>query len=192
MILGRAQKLEWELIRSFPMTEAGEPDWSVFENGPPDYICEMFTVLEDRARATRPRLLNAQRELGMPAWADIKPCLANPDAPGRYLYEPADWGFRRRRSGAPARGAQEQSPALARKRRRAGQQKLTSEFPVQQEAMPPSSEGQSGRTSPQLSPVRNPSKRLRRKTRNMSTAATSSTPTTRTTCELPLHCARSK
>ena len=55
-------KLEWELIRSFPVTDEGEPDWAVFEDGPPDYICEVFSVLEERARATWPRLLNAQQE----------------------------------------------------------------------------------------------------------------------------------
>ena len=93
MILGRAQKLEWELIRSFPMTDEGEPDWGVFENGPPDYICEVFSILEDRARATRQRLLNAQRELGMPAPERIKPCAPDPETRKRFLYDRIAWGF---------------------------------------------------------------------------------------------------
>ena len=49
MILGRARKLEWELLRNFPMTCDGEYDWSVFEEGPPAYLCEFLTVLRERA-----------------------------------------------------------------------------------------------------------------------------------------------
>ena len=40
MILGRGQKLEWTMLRNFPMTDEGDHDWSVFERGPPLYICE--------------------------------------------------------------------------------------------------------------------------------------------------------
>ena len=57
MILGRAQKLDWELLRNFPSTPDGEPDWSVFENGPPAYLCEFLAVLKRRAHETQRRLL---------------------------------------------------------------------------------------------------------------------------------------
>ena len=93
MILGRAQKLEWQLIRDFPTNADGEPDWSVFENGPPDYMCEVFEILEQRAKSTWPRMLQAQRELGMPKWEDIRPCLPDPNDLERYLYNAREWGF---------------------------------------------------------------------------------------------------
>ena len=96
MIMGRARKLDWMLLQNFPSTPDGEPDWTVFENGPPAYLCEFLEVLGQRARETMPRLLCCQRELNMPAWEKIKPCSPDPASPGRYLYEPADWGFRRR------------------------------------------------------------------------------------------------
>ena len=86
MIMGRARKLEWVLIRNFPYAPDGEPDWSVFESGPPAYLCEFLEVLEQRAKETWPRLLRCQRELGMPAWEDIKPCAPDPEASRRYLY----------------------------------------------------------------------------------------------------------
>jgi hypothetical protein len=96
MIMGRARKLEWVLMRNFPFTPDGEPDRSIFENGPPAYLCEFLDVLGQRARETWPRLLRCQRDLGMPAWEHIKPCAPDPKASGRYLYEPGDWGFHRR------------------------------------------------------------------------------------------------
>ena len=68
MILGRAQKLEWVLLRNFPHTADGEPDWSVFESGPPAYLCEFMEALEKRAKGTWPRLLRAQRNMGLPAF----------------------------------------------------------------------------------------------------------------------------
>ena len=49
MILGRAQALEWSLFRNFPTVD-GEPDFSVFEQGPPSYIAEFLHRLEDRGR----------------------------------------------------------------------------------------------------------------------------------------------
>ena len=57
MILGRARKLEWIVLRNFPQTADGASDWGIFENGPPAYICEFMEVLERRALLTMPRLL---------------------------------------------------------------------------------------------------------------------------------------
>jgi hypothetical protein len=98
MILGRAQKLEWVLLENFPYTDDGMPDWGLFEQGPPSYMCELMEVLEKRAKATRPRLLQAVRELGVPAWATLrqKPRKPDPDCKGRFLHDPSDWGFQRR------------------------------------------------------------------------------------------------
>ena len=91
MIIGRARKLDWVLIRNFPCAPDGEADWSVFESGPPAYLCEFLEILGQRARETWPRLLRCQTELRMPAWEEIKACAPDPEAPGRYLYEPQDW-----------------------------------------------------------------------------------------------------
>ena len=95
MILGRVRKLEWLMIRNFPLDENSEPDWKIFEGGPSDYLCELMAVLEERAKQTYPRLLRAQRSLGMPAWEDIKPCPPDPEHEGRFLYVPDDWGITR-------------------------------------------------------------------------------------------------
>ena len=96
MILGRARKLEWMLLRNFPRTPAGDPDWSIFEGGPPAYLCEFLDVLKQRAKATKPRLLRSQQASGLPAWRASNQCSPDPNNPGQYLYIPEDWGFRRR------------------------------------------------------------------------------------------------
>ena len=46
MILGRAQALQYSLFRNFPTTENGDVDWSLFENGPPQYIADFLHRLE--------------------------------------------------------------------------------------------------------------------------------------------------
>jgi len=97
MGLGRARKLEWMLLRSFPLDGGGELDWSIFEKGPPEYLCEFMVALESRARKTRPKLLRAQRELGLPAFECLPQCLPDPAHAGRFLYNPLDWGFPDRR-----------------------------------------------------------------------------------------------
>ena len=74
MGLGRQRKLAWMLIRNFPRTPDGDPDWAIFEGGPPAYLCEVMAVLERRAQATLPRLLQAQRSLGLPRWEDVPVC----------------------------------------------------------------------------------------------------------------------
>ena len=91
MGLGRAQKLEWLLLRNFPQDDAGELDWSIFEKGPPDCHVEFLEALETRAKLTWPRLERAQRELGMPAWADVPACAPDPSRKGRFLYDPTKW-----------------------------------------------------------------------------------------------------
>ena len=91
MILGRAQKLEWVLLRNFPHIADGEPDWSVFESGPPAYLCEFMEALEKRAKGTWPRLLRAQRNLGLPAFEAITPCAPDPNKKDTFLYKPEDW-----------------------------------------------------------------------------------------------------
>ena len=55
MILGRARKLDWTLLRNFPTLPDGEPDWEIFEQGPPAYLCEFMDCLEKRAQSTLPR-----------------------------------------------------------------------------------------------------------------------------------------
>ena len=46
MILGRAQSLQYSLFRNFPTMENGDVDWSLFENGPPQYIADFLHRLE--------------------------------------------------------------------------------------------------------------------------------------------------
>ena len=46
MILVRAQALQYSLFRNFPTTENGDVDWSLFENGPPQYIADFLHRLE--------------------------------------------------------------------------------------------------------------------------------------------------
>jgi len=92
MALGRARKLEWMLLRNFPRDDAGDLDWNIFENGPPDFLVEFMEILEKKAKATWPKLEKAQRELGMPAWADVPECLPDPRKKGRFLYDAALWG----------------------------------------------------------------------------------------------------
>ena len=92
MGLGRAQKLEWMLLRNFPKDDAGELDWSIFEKGPPDFLVEFLEALDKRAKATLPRLERARLELGMPSWEDVPHCAPDPAIKGRFLYDPAAWG----------------------------------------------------------------------------------------------------
>jgi len=94
MILGRARKLEWLVLRNFPRAADGTADWAIFENGPPAYICEFMEALEQLALRTLPRLLQAQQELGAPAWEELLPCPPDPSAVGRYLYDPSAWPVR--------------------------------------------------------------------------------------------------
>ena len=98
MALGRAQKLEWMLLRNFPRDTYGELDWSLFEKGPPEFIVEFFEFLETKAKATRPKLMQVQKDLGMPLFKDVPRCEVDPDQKGRYLYDPDAWTKKARES----------------------------------------------------------------------------------------------
>ena len=87
MGLGRAQRLDRILLRNFPRVDDGDLDWSILERGPPDFLIEFFHTLEKLAKRTLPRLLKAQRDLGMPSWDDCPRCKPDPAKPGRYLYD---------------------------------------------------------------------------------------------------------
>ena len=52
MILGRARKLSWMLLRNLPRKADGEVDWSFFESGPPPYVEEAMERLEAMHAAT--------------------------------------------------------------------------------------------------------------------------------------------
>ncbi len=88
MVLGRARKLEWLLLRNFPCDEGGSPNWSIFERGPPGYLCEFTEKLKQRAAETWPRLLRAQCASGMPAFEDLPVCAPDPDNEGHFIYDP--------------------------------------------------------------------------------------------------------
>ena len=54
MALGRARKLDWLLLQNFPRAEDGSFDWTVFENGPPDFLIEFTQRLRKLAAETMP------------------------------------------------------------------------------------------------------------------------------------------
>ena len=68
------RKLEWMLLRNFPRREDRELDWSIFEGGPLDFLCEFMSRLEALAKRTLPRLERIPRDLGMPAWEEVPAC----------------------------------------------------------------------------------------------------------------------
>ena len=88
MILGRARKLDWILLRNFPCSEDGSPDWTVFEQGLPDHLCEYMEKIYKLANETRPRLKQALRLSGMPAFDELPVCAPDPDNRGRFIYNP--------------------------------------------------------------------------------------------------------
>ena len=71
MGMGRPRKLVWMLLRNFPRDKDGALDWSIFENGPPDYLVKFEAELKQRDARTKQRLLRAQQELGMPPFEDL-------------------------------------------------------------------------------------------------------------------------
>ena len=95
MGFGRAERLDRILLRNFPRGGDGDLDWSILERGPPEFLVELFHTLEKLAKRTLPRLVKAQRDLGMPPWEDCPRCKPDPAKPGRYLYDPAAWGRQR-------------------------------------------------------------------------------------------------
>ena len=91
MGLGRARKLDWIVLRNFPTTAEGDPDFSVFENGPPDYIITFQRAVEKLAKKTLPKLVKAQAELGALPWDSVPQCPPDPKKRGRFLFEPEAW-----------------------------------------------------------------------------------------------------
>jgi hypothetical protein len=92
MILGRARSLDWCLLRNFPETPEGQPDWSVFETGPPDFLVHFFEILEQKARDTKPRIETVRVALKhFPPWAARPALLPHTEEPGRYIYNKEDW-----------------------------------------------------------------------------------------------------
>lgn len=124
MGMGRARKLEWLLLRNFPTTAEGEPDFSVFENGPPDYINKFLVAVAKLAKKTEPKLVKAQTELGAPAWDSVPKCPPDPNKRGRFLFEPHAWNTDSTSSAFCVQAAPLESSACrqqAKKRRRDSQ-----------------------------------------------------------------------
>ena len=88
MILGRARKLDWILLRNSPCTDDGTPDWTVFEQGLPDHLHEYMEKIQELAKETQPRLERALSLSGMPAFEQLPKCAPDPDNRGRFLYNP--------------------------------------------------------------------------------------------------------
>ena len=93
MGMGRPRKLEWMLLRNFPRHKDGALDWSIFENGPPDYLVKFEAELKQRDARTKRRLLRAQQELGMPPFEDLPAPAEDPENEGRYVYAGSCVGF---------------------------------------------------------------------------------------------------
>ncbi|CAK0894177.1 unnamed protein product [Prorocentrum cordatum] len=92
VILGRARKLEWVLLQNFPLDEsAGDLDWSILEQEPPDYLIEFLGAAATLSKRTWRRMLRAQKELGAPSWEDVPECPLGPDRQGRFLHIAEDW-----------------------------------------------------------------------------------------------------
>ena len=92
MVLGRARKLEWMLLQNFPRDETtGDLDWSILEQGPPDYLIEFMGKLVTLSKSTRRRMVRAQETLGAPAWKKVPVCPPDPNRQGRFLYIAEDW-----------------------------------------------------------------------------------------------------
>ena len=87
MVLGRARCLKYLLLRNFPFNEDDEPDWSIFENGPPDFLVEFMEKLKQRAAETLPRLKRAQEISGMPPFENLPICDPDPDLDGCFILD---------------------------------------------------------------------------------------------------------
>ncbi len=93
MGMGRPRKLEWMLLRNFPRDKDGALDWSIFENGPPDYLVKFEAELKKRNARTEAGLLRAQQELGMPPFENLPTPPEDPENEGRYVYAGSCVGF---------------------------------------------------------------------------------------------------
>ena len=122
MILGRARKLEWMLLQNFPIDEStNDLDWSILEQGPPDYLVEFLGAAATLSKRTWRRMLRAQEELGAPAWEDVPECPLDPNRQGRFLYIAEDWIKAGAACARPvARASAEARPDAAPRRRLRG------------------------------------------------------------------------
>ena len=122
MILGRARKLEWMLLQNFPIDEStNDLDWSILEQGPPDYLVEFLGAAATLSKRTWRRMLRAQKELGAPAWENVPECPLDPNRQGRFLYIAEDWIKAGAACARPvARASAEARPDAAPRRRLRG------------------------------------------------------------------------
>ena len=91
MILGRAKKLEWTLLKNFPHEEDGELDLEVFESGPPDYIIRNMEELERRDQATSARMPEILQSMRcFPKHAHIPKCIKD-EKSGNFMYDTMAW-----------------------------------------------------------------------------------------------------
>ena len=91
MILGRAKKMEWILIKNFPCEEDGEFDLDVFESGPPEYIIRNMEELERREKLTLDRMPEILESMKcFPRHCDIPICVKDA-ASGNFVYDSAAW-----------------------------------------------------------------------------------------------------
>ena len=78
----------------FPLNAQGQPDWTWFESGPPQYVVAFFAALQTRADMTLHRVELARRELRLfPPW-HRRPAITLVDKDSRekkYTYDKAAW-----------------------------------------------------------------------------------------------------
>ena len=91
MILGRAQALQYSLFRNFPTTENGDVDWSLFENGPPQYIADFLHRLEEVASVSSEAIEAARRFLPPFPMATSLPRPDAKNADGMFVYARGAW-----------------------------------------------------------------------------------------------------
>ena len=91
MILGRATSLATTLLLNFPEISDEEPDWSIFESGPPEYLTHVFQELQKRHMSTSKTLANKLAVLRIfPPFSCLPPKRFNASTRS-YLYDPAEW-----------------------------------------------------------------------------------------------------
>ena len=91
MILGRAKKLEWTLLKNFPCDEDGEFELDVFETGPPEYIVRNMEELERRDKLTVDRMPDILEVMKcFPKHGDIPKCVKD-EATCSFVYDAAAW-----------------------------------------------------------------------------------------------------
>ena len=91
MILGRATSLATTLLSNLPETSDEEPDWSIFESGPPEYLTHVFQELQKRRMSTSKTLAHELAVLRIfPPFACLPPKRFNASTQS-YLDDPAQW-----------------------------------------------------------------------------------------------------